>query len=62
MEAHLFEMITFPHSASCIRSRIRISTAGLASVPLKPKPRRRVVLNLRASLGRPLAGKETIVK
>ena len=62
MEAHLFEMMTLSHSASCMRSRIRMSTAGLASAPLKPKPRRRVVLNLQASLGRPLAGKETTLK
>ena len=62
MEAHLFETITLSHSASCMRSRIRISTAGLASAPLKPKPRRRVVLNLQASFGRPLAGKETALK
>ena len=62
VEAHLFEMITLSHSASCIRSRIRISTAGVGSAPLKPKPRRRVVLNLQASFGRPLAGKETVLK
>lgn len=62
MEAHLFEMITLSYSASCMRSRIRISTAELASAPLIPKPRRRVVLNLQASFGRPLAGKETVLK
>ena len=62
MEAYLFEMITLSHSASCMRSRIRISTAGLASAPLISKTLRRVVLNLQASFGRPLAGKETVLK
>lgn len=61
MEAHLFEMITLSYSASCMRSKIRISTAGLASASLIPKPRRRVILNLQASFGRPRAGKETVL-
>lgn len=61
-EADLFEMITLSHSASCIKSKIRISTAGCASAPLKMKFRRRLVLNLQASFGRPLAGNETFLK
>ena len=61
-KGNLFEMIALSYSASCMRSRIRISTARLTSAPLKPKLRRRVVLNLQASLGRPLAGKETFLR